>query len=287
MDPRPKGLIMESEIVRYLQPEFAPVAVVWSDSIPDDALQFKKGRFGCILYLFAEASRRGRVAGGNRESVTCDGGCAALGLGVHFDASEEQLGQFAALFSKGLRSASDQEAYRTHMQAAPQGWRFMYEYGERRHHSAEFAREWICRELPRYDIPFEYVLFKPLSLTNPEENIRSVIFPVNPVDLAGLITLAGSVMRGTDPVRVPQGPACTSLGAFAYAEGESEAPRAVLGMTDVDGREAMRKRFREDTLTLTVPTPLFEQMEKEASDCVFQLPSWQALVGRRSDDSES
>ena len=73
---------MESTIVRNLQPEFSPVAVVWSNTIPDDALQFKKGKFGCILYLFAEAARRGKVAGGNRESITCNGGRAALGLGV-------------------------------------------------------------------------------------------------------------------------------------------------------------------------------------------------------------
>jgi len=277
---------MESEIVRHLKPEFAPVVVVWSDSIPDDALQFKTSKFGCILYLFAEASRRGRVAGGSRESITCNGGRAALGLGVDFDASEEQLDRYSAVLSKGLRSASDQDAYRTDMEAAPRAWRSMLEHGERRHRDAKLARDWILTELPRYEVPYEYVLFKPLDRTDPDENIRAVIFPVNPVELAGLVTLAGSVMRGTDPVRVPQGPACTSLGAFAYAEGDSPAPRAVLGMTDVDGREAMRKRFREDMLTLTLPTPLFMQMEEEASNCVFQLPSWQALVRRRSDVSE-
>jgi hypothetical protein len=227
------------------------------------------------------------VAGGNRQSITCNGGRAALGLGVDFDASEEQLDRYSALFSKGLRSASDEEAYRTQMQAAPKGWLPMFEFGERRHRDAELAREWILTELPRYEAPYEYVLFKPLERTDQDENIRAIIFPVNPVELAGLVTLAGSVMRGTDPVRVPQGPACTSLGAFAYAEGDSPAPRAVLGMTDVDGREVMRKRFREDILTLTLPLPLFMQMEEEANDSVFQLPSWQALVGRRSDHFES
>ena len=60
---------MESVIVRNLQPEFMPVAVVWSNTIPDDALQFKKGKYGCILYLFAEAARRAKVAGGNRETI--------------------------------------------------------------------------------------------------------------------------------------------------------------------------------------------------------------------------
>lgn len=94
---------MESRIVRNLQPEFAPVAVVWSNTLPEDTLQFRKDRFGCILYLFAEASRRGKVAGGNRESITCSGGRAALGLGVDFDASDERLDRYAAICRKQKR----------------------------------------------------------------------------------------------------------------------------------------------------------------------------------------
>jgi hypothetical protein len=274
---------MESEIVRHLQPEFDPVAVVWSDSLPENAIQFKKGRFGCTLYLFAEASRRGKVAGGSRETIVCNGGCAALGLGVDFDESEEQLDRYSAVFSKGLRSVKDEDLYRSEIESAPKGWRSMLEFGERRHQNAELAREWICRGLPHFDIPFEYVWFKPLSVADPEENIQCVIFPVNPVELAALVTLAGSVMRGTDPIRVPQGPSCTSLGAFAYAEGEAEAPRAVLGMMDKEGREVMHKRFRDDTITLNLPMPLFSRMEEEASDCVLQLPSWRVLLGRSDD----
>jgi len=270
---------MESVIVRNLQPEFAPVAVVWSNTIPDDALQFKKGKFGCILYLFAEAARREKVAGGNRESITCTGGRAALGLGVGFDASDELLDRYAAVFSKGLKSTSNQEAYRARMDAAPKSWRSLYEYGERRHCNAELAKEWILNGLPRYDIPYEYVLFKPLSRTTPDENVRAVIFPVSPVELAGLVTLAGSVIQGTDPVQVPQGADCNSITAFAYAQADLASPRAVMGMLGVDGRQVMRKRFREDTLTLTLPTPLFKRMEQEANDCVFQTPSWKNLNG--------
>jgi hypothetical protein len=271
---------MESAIVRNLQPEFAPVAVVWSNTIPDDTLQFKKDKFGCILYLFAEASRRGKVAGANRESITCNGGRAALGLGVDFDASDELLDRYAAIFSKGLKSVSNQEAYRDRMEAVPKSWGSMYEYGERRHCTAELAKEWIFNGLPRYNIQYKYVLFKPLNRTDSHENIRAVIFPVNPVELSGLVTLAGSVMLGTDPVQVPQGADCNSITAFAYAQAESTDPRAVLGMLDIDGRELMRKRFRDDILTLTLPIPLFQRMEKEASDCVFQIPSWKRLVGR-------
>lgn len=31
------------------------MAVVWSNTIPDDTLQFKKDKFGCILCLLPEA----------------------------------------------------------------------------------------------------------------------------------------------------------------------------------------------------------------------------------------
>jgi hypothetical protein len=40
---------MESAILRNLQPEFAPVAVIRGNAIPDGALRFKKGKFGCIF----------------------------------------------------------------------------------------------------------------------------------------------------------------------------------------------------------------------------------------------
>ena len=271
---------MESAIVRNLRPEFEPVAVTWSNTIPDDALQFKKGKFGCILYLFAEAAIRGKIAGGNRETIICNGGRAALGLGFDFDASNEILDRYTAVFSKGLKSAGNQKAYKAQMETAPRNWRDLYKYGERRHCNAELSKDWIIHGLPRYDIPCDYALFKPLSLTDSDENIRAVIFPVNPVELSGLVTLAGSVMPGTDPVQVPQGADCNSIAAFAYAQAESADPRAVLGMLGIDGREVMSRRFRDDILTLTLPIPLFQRMEKEADDSVFQIPSWKRLVGR-------
>ncbi len=269
---------MESSIVQNLRPEFEPVAVVWSDTIADNAMRFKKGRFACVLHLFAAASRRGRIAGGNRESIACAGGRAALGLGVDLDATDELLDRYSAVFSKGIRSTEYREAYENHMDSAPKAWRDMYEFGERRHCNRDLAKDWILNGLPRYDIPHEYVVFKPLSLTDPDENLRAVIFPVSPVELAGLVTLAGSTIQGTDIVQAPQGPDCVGIAVFAYAQADCAEPRAVLGMLGVDGREIMRKRFRDDILTLTLPGPLFMRMEREASDCIFQTPSWRRLI---------
>ncbi|MHC4503984.1 MAG: DUF169 domain-containing protein [Planctomycetota bacterium] len=272
---------MESAIVRELRPEFEPVAVVWSDAIPEEAVQFKAGKFGCILYLFGQAARRGKIAGGDRETIVCSGGRSALGLGSSFDASAEELDTYAAVFSKGLKSARDQESYRVRMEATRSSWRHMYEYGERRHCSPELAEEWIKSGRPRYDIPQRYVLFKPLRSTDPEENVRAVVFTVNPLELAGLTTLAASVMTGTDSVQVAPGPDCHRIACYAYAQADAAAPRAVLGMLDVDGRELMRRQFRDDCLTLTLPLPLFQRMEEEAPDCIFQTPAWKDLTDER------
>ena len=109
---------------------------------------------------------------------------------------------------------------------------------------------------------------------------RAVIFPLGPVELSGLFTLLASTLEGTDPLQAPPGPDCFRIAGFAYAQHDAEAPRAVLGMLDVDGRELMRRRFRDDTLPLTLPMPLFRRLEREAGDSVLQTPGWLKLRGR-------
>jgi len=89
-------------------------------------------------------------------------------------------------------------------------------------------------------------------------------------------------MSGKDPIQVPQGADCISVSASACAQADQAEARAVLGMLGVEGREVMHKRFHDDTLTLTLPAPLFQRMEQEAKDSVFQTPLWEDLiVGRQ------
>jgi hypothetical protein len=278
---------MDSKIVEQLKPEFEPVAIVWSDTIPPDSLQFKEGKFGCILNLFAEASRRGRIAGGSRSTIICSGARAALGLGDELTANEESIDHYAALFSKGLASARHRDAYRAKMTAARPSWRPMLEFGERRHASVDLATDWLLNGMPRYLVDSRYVLFVPLSKVKSDENIRAIIFPLSPLELSGLVTLLASVSGGVDPIQVPPGADCFRIAGYACAHDAAEAPRAVLGMLDVDGREVMRRRFRDDVLSLTVPMPLYRCMEREASNSVLQLPAWSKLKERAGAPTES
>jgi hypothetical protein len=107
--------------------------------------------------------------------------------------------------------------------------------------------------------------------------MKVVVFLVNPLELAGLVTLVGSVSEGADPVQVPQGADCFRIAGFAYAQLDAKSPRAVLGMLDVDGRELMQRRFGADILTLALPEPLYRRVEQETGSSVLQTPGWKQL----------
>lgn len=89
--------------------------------------------------------------------------------------------------------------------------------------------------------------------------------------------MGGSLAADLNPLKAPPGADCFRIASFAYPRPDQEAPRAVLGMLDVDGREVMRRRFNDSTLTVAVPWPLFERMEREAPDSVLELPAWKDL----------
>lgn len=48
---------MESHIAKALGLKYSPVALLWSDTRPDGALQFERGRWGCVMAAFGAAGR--------------------------------------------------------------------------------------------------------------------------------------------------------------------------------------------------------------------------------------
>ena len=95
------------------------------------------------------------------------------------------------------------------------------ERGSRKNPSV--AQEFV-HALPFYDVPTEYVLFKPLSLTEPDEMIKSVIFLANP-DQISVLSIMANYHRGqiTDGVVVAAGASgCQAFGVCTYNEEKSE-----------------------------------------------------------------
>src|SRR5271169_3836387 len=63
---------------------YEPVAILWSNTKPDGALQIKPGAQTCIMPFFAQVVTKGKTAVFDRESYGCPGARAGLGFGTGY-----------------------------------------------------------------------------------------------------------------------------------------------------------------------------------------------------------
>ena len=269
---------MKSKVVEKLKPKFETMALVRSNNKPANTMQAVKGRYFCIMTMFAKAVTEKRTIVFDRETYGCPGASAGLGFGSGY--GNKAFGGyevFAAFFSKGLSVADDKELYKAIVGKMPLRERRKFIEGERFHCSKEKAYKWITQELPIYDFPEKYRIVKPLSEVTEEEIPESVIFTVNPIQLTALITLVGAFTDGINETVTPQGAACQMIGAYVFKESRSDNPKAVLGMLDLAARKNIGKLLPNDVLTYSVPWKLFLQMEQEANDSVFESPIWKDI----------
>ena len=74
------------------------------------------------------------------------------------------------------------------------------------------------------------------------------------------------------------GAGCHQIGIFAYREAESDTPRAVIGLTDLDARMNVRRQLGDDVLTFTVPFKMFKEMEENVEGSFLEIGTWTKLV---------
>ena len=74
---------MQSKISSAIRLKYPPVALVWSDKRPEKAVQFKKGKWGCIMWLVASAAK-GKTSVCDRETFGCFGGGVGVGFGNQY-----------------------------------------------------------------------------------------------------------------------------------------------------------------------------------------------------------
>jgi uncharacterized protein (DUF169 family) len=272
---------MKSITAEKLRLEYEPVAILWSNTKPDGALQIKPHGQTCIMPYFAQVATKGRTAVFDRESYGCPGARAGLGFGNgYYDAFGGAGVDFmSAFFVKGAESSRNPEAYCATVQHIPERERAKFLHGERLHKDTEKAKRFMTADLPITDIAEKYVIFTPLGKVNPGKHPVVVVFLADPLQITGLVTLVGAVREGTDPVRVPPMAACQQIGAFVYDEAKKDHPRAVLGYTDLAARANVGKTIPEKMFTFAVPFSLYRRMEAEAKDGVFDGPIWKGLTG--------
>ncbi len=70
---------MESKIANHICLNNHPVAVLRADNVPEKAICFKKGKWGCVVALIKAASQ-GKIAAAAKDTTVCMGGRAGLGF---------------------------------------------------------------------------------------------------------------------------------------------------------------------------------------------------------------
>jgi len=268
---------MESKIATVLDLSFNPVAIIWSDEKPKDAVQFKKGRWGCVMSLFASAAR-GRTAAFDRETFGCWGGGVGLGFGNQYLNVPGGIDAFYRFLSTGALTQKEVNNTAEKLCNFIGGHLFDdFINGERYLKSPELVKEFVA-SLPIVDIPRTYVIFRPLrDVEGTDEEPVVVVFLANPDQLSALVILANYGRKNFESATTPFAAGCQAIGILPYREAQSETPRAVIGLTDISARKHVRKQVGKDVFTFAVPFTMFQEMEDNVAGSFLERENWKAL----------
>ena len=269
---------MKSVTAETLKLRYQPVSVVLTDEKPDNAVEFKKGKFGCVMMLLSAAAR-GRQAVASRETVSCPGGGTGLGFGNQFENLPGGVDVFCRFLSAG------NEGYEPGMQITDMMKPFVteevydnFKYGERYLKTPELVRKFID-SLPITDVPFEYVVFRPLSDVDPEHGKPEVVVFLADMDqLSALVVLANYDRDSNESVIIPQAAGCQSIGIYPFKEARSQTPRAVVGLVDITARVQVKRQLKGDFMSFAVPFAMFLEMEGNVPGSFLERNTWKELM---------
>ncbi|KAB0671846.1 DUF169 domain-containing protein [Oryzomonas sagensis] len=271
---------MESLIAKALHLETEPVAICYSDTKPEGAVQFAPGTVtSCVMFLFASALR-GKTVVFDRESYGCFGGGVGIGLGNTYEQFPGGVPGFCRFLSNGNESDPVGNAIGEGMKTAGVPGQFVDQFlhGELYKKSPELADQFVA-DLPIMEIPARYVVMRPLSQIVPERDKPvSVSFLVNPDQLSALVILANYDRPGQENVAIPYAAACQVIGILSYKEAASERQRCMVGMTDISARKNLKGQGMADKLTFTAPFRRLCEMESQVPGSFFERTTWGSIV---------
>ena len=269
---------MHSVIADHLQLSHAPVAILRTSHKPEQAMQFKPGKWGCVMFLFAGAAR-GRTAVLDAETYGCWGGGVGMGFGNTYRQFPGGLDAFAAFLSSGNRHTEQGRALGNKLQSAA-GAEFADNFlnGECFRKNPELVLRWM-EELPIREPSQPFVVFQPLDEVAASETPDVVVMTVTPDQLSALVILANYGRPGRDNVLIPWAAGCQLVGLLPFHEQDREFPRAVVGLTDISARNATRKLLGADVLTFAMPWKLFLEMEANVPGSFLERPAFSRMMG--------
>ncbi len=269
---------MESKLGVSLKLKFQPVAVSWTDLLPEGARQFARGKWGCVMMLFAAAAK-GKTVAFDRETCGCMGGSVGLGFGNTYTQWAGGIECFYRFLSSGSadleKSREIIEKMGVHM--TPERLDNFIN-GERYLKSPELAKKFV-ENLPMIDAPEKYVVMRPLKDADlAREKPQVIVFVANPDQISALSVMANYGRMNPENVMTPFGAGCHQIGIIPLNEAKREFPRAVLGLTDLSARNAVKNTLGRDILTFSVPLKMFLEMEENEEGSFLHRHTWKELM---------
>ena len=222
---------------------------------------------------------RGSQAVFDRKTFGCPGGGTGLGFGNQYKNFPGGEDGFCYFLSGGYAE------WEPGMQLAEQIKPFVGEdlyddivHGERYVKTPELVRKFI-ESLPITDIPFEYVVFKPLSMVNLQiEKPEVVVFLADMDQLSALVVLANYGRDDNESVIIPMAAGCQSICIYPFSEVRREKPRAVVGLVDISARVQIKRQLKEDLMSFAMPFAVFEEMEANVPGSFLERNTWKELM---------
>ena len=237
---------MESKIAKHICLDSHPVAVLRADSIPEKAICFKQGKWGCVVALIKAASQ-GKIAAAAKDTTVCMGGRVGLGFQGY------EHGWIEYFLSTGNDKIPQSEFYKK---------------------TPELAKI-FTETIPQVEPP-ACLVFKPLAMVEKDEMPECIIFLVNADQLSGLTTLANYDRSSQNNVQVNFASGCGQAVLYPLSAEEKGEKTCYIGLTDPSARKVISK----EQMSFSIPYSRFVEMEQEADGCFFAADTWERIKER-------
>lgn len=232
---------------RYFPGCELPITFYYADEA-GSAEQVKPHRGHRCIFADLSRVRMGVSLCFDAQSIGCFGGKKYLGLG------SPEMPNFEYFLSCGIPGKLEGERYKK---------------------TPELVQDWLGR-VPKLHAPAKFIVFKRWDKLEEADEPAVVVFFAPPDVLSGLFTLANFDMAEPNGVFAPFGAGCASVVQYPYLEGQSDSPRAVLGLFDVSARPFVSG----DVLTFAVPMGRFQRMVANMEESFLTTESWKKVQRR-------